>query len=122
MSGAGVRCFIGAMSIEPRLKSRLLVQALIRQAETAGFAAAVLHKGDDDAGGIMLVIDRYPLGSRLMDRARDGAGRLIWTAADGGTLLDPPSLAERIERARRRDPDLWVVGIEDPKGLYEPAA
>lgn len=110
------------MSTEPRLKSRLVVQALIRQAESAGFIAAILHKGDDDAGGIMLVIDRYPAGSRLMDRARDGEGRLVWTAADGGALLDPPSLAERIERARRRDPDLWVVGVEDPKGLYQPAS
>lgn len=110
------------MSSEPRLKSRLLVQALIRQAETAGLTAAIAHRGDEDAGGILLVVDRWPAGSRLYDRARDGAGRLVWIEADGGGPLDPPALAERIERARRRDPDLWVVGIEDPKGLYQPPA
>ena len=49
------------MSTEPRLKSRLVVQALIRQAESAGFIAAILHKGDDDAGGIMLVIGQMDI-------------------------------------------------------------
>lgn len=110
------------MSEPPRLKSRLLVQALIRRAEVAGLAALVVRKGDEDAGGIMLVVDRFVAGNRLYDRVRDGAGALVWAAADGGVALDPPDLAERLERAVKRDPDLWLVAVEDPRGLFDPAA
>ncbi|PWR22049.1 DUF1491 family protein [Zavarzinia compransoris] len=110
------------MTDVPRLKSRLVVQALIRRAEVAGLSALVMRKGDEDAGGIMLVVDRFAAGSRLFDRVRDGAGRLVWAAADGGAPLDPPALAERLERAARRDPDLWLVAVEDPRGLFDPLA
>ncbi len=110
------------MPTEPRLKTKLAVQALIRRAEVAGLSALVLRKGDEDAGAVMLVVDRFAAGSRLYDRARDGDGRLTWTPADGGALLDPEALQSRLDKALRRDPDLWLVTVEDPRGLFDPAA
>lgn len=108
------------MSPEPRLKTRLAVQALIRALEVRGLVAVVQRKGDEDAGGLMLLVDRFAAGTRLYDRVRDGAGALVWMPADGGAPLDPPALAERLERAVRRDPDLWLVAVEDPRGLFDP--
>jgi GMP synthase (glutamine-hydrolysing) len=105
---------------EPRLKSRLVVQALIRRAEVAGLVAMVMRSGDADAGAIALVVDCFAAGNRLFTQARDGDGRLVWAPADGGKPLDAPDLAERLERTTRRDPDLWILSIEDPKGLFDP--
>ncbi|MDD3446978.1 MAG: DUF1491 family protein [Zavarzinia sp.] len=105
---------------EPRLKTKLTIQALIRAAEVRGLVAMVLRKGDEDAGGLMLVVDRFAAGSRLYDRVRDGEGRLVWAPADGGTPLNPIELAEKLERATRRDPDLWLVTVEDSRGSFDP--
>ncbi|WP_147385742.1 DUF1491 family protein [Oleomonas cavernae] len=105
---------------DPRLKSRLVVQALIRRAEVAGLVAMVMRSGDADAGAIALVLDRFGAGSRLFAQARDGDGRLVWAPADGGKPLDAPDLADRLERSTRRDPDLWILSIEDPKALFDP--
>ncbi|MCF4166155.1 DUF1491 family protein [Zavarzinia compransoris] len=108
------------MTPEPRLKTRLAVQALIRALEVRGLVAVVQRKGDEDAGGLMLLVDRFAAGTRLYDRVRDGAGTLVWAPADGGAALDPMALSERLERAVRRDPDLWLVAVEDPRGLFDP--
>lgn len=105
---------------EPRLKSRLLVQALIRRAEVAGLVAMVMRPGDPDAGAVLLVVDRFAAGSLVFSQARDGAGDLVWSAADGGKPLAPPDLSDRLERATRRDPDLWILSVEDPRGVFTP--
>lgn len=103
----------------PRLKSRLVIQALIRRAQVAGLVAMVMRRGDEDAGAIALVVDRFVQGSRLFTQARDGAGDLVWSAAEDGRLFDPPDLAARLERDVKRDPDLWILSVEDPRGVFE---
>jgi hypothetical protein len=97
----------------PRLATHVLVSALIRQAEAAGGSAAVLGRGDRDAGGILLVIAERGQPMVLLERQFDPvADRLGWSRIDGSHVGDPESLAQYLVRRRGSDPDLWVLELD----------
>ncbi len=103
------------MHAEPRLKSKIWAEALIRRARLQGAFAYLRHHGDDDAG-IILVKTALMDGTALVwAPMRDEDFCLKWQVRSH----EPQSEAEAdtwIEQARTRDPDLWVIEIEDPKG------
>ena len=104
-----------------RLKSELFVQALVRRVQASfvdGAAAAyVFKRGDADAGGIFVRVNRL-----------DGtAGVLtIFTHMDGDRrwrVVLPLGTPEReaqahMSREVKRDPDIWVIDIEDEQGRH----
>nr|WP_310524301.1 DUF1491 family protein [Polymorphobacter sp.] len=91
-----------------RLASSVKVSALLRRVDAAGGFGAVLARGDTTAGSIAVV-------TRI-----DGADTLLspMFAATGGYEWVEVAAAEAIpgwiERARRNDPDLWVVELDIP--------
>jgi hypothetical protein len=98
--------------VEPRLKSRMWIQALIRRCDLAAIAATVIARGDDDAGAILLKFSGRDGGCSVLTQVRRQDGELVWMRATGS---DPVSEAEAdsyIERQRRRDPDIWVIEVE----------
>lgn len=101
--------------MDPRLKTALWVQALVRQCDRAARTAVVLRKGDPDSGGVVLVL-RAREGLVPLVQAFDGQGRPAWLRALGEAPADEAALDAYVARALRRDPDLWVVEIEAPDG------
>lgn len=100
--------------VEPRLKSDIRVQALVRQCTTLGLSVYVLHRGDADAGTILLKHNRFADGCALYSQTRDDAGHTAWLkVADGEAECDG-----HIARERDFDPDVWAVEVEDLSGLY----
>jgi hypothetical protein len=98
-----------------RLASSVVIAALMRRVQGDGGNAAVLARGDETAGAILLVIASRGETMRLLSRRLDASGGYIWD----DLALPPPggesgesSVAELVERARRRDPDLWVVELD----------
>ncbi|MGI9438444.1 MAG: DUF1491 family protein [Parvibaculales bacterium] len=100
-----------------RLKSELYVQALVRRAQGAMAAAYVLARGDKDAGGIYVRVNRLDgtVGVLNMFTDMDGAQSFRVVLPPGSAEAESDAL---IERDRQRDPDLWVVDIEDAKGRH----
>jgi len=97
--------------MEARLKSALWIKALIRRCDLAAIPVAVLARGDDDAGAILLKFSGRDTGCQVLAQARGKDGELLWMRTTG-----PAPVAEAdayIERQRRYDPDLWVVEIEN---------
>lgn len=100
-----------------RLKSELYVQALVRQVQGALAAVYVAKRGDTDAGVIFIRVNRL-----------DGTGGVLslFTNLDGERLarvvLPPatpePDIDERLAREMARDPDIWVIDIEDAQGRH----
>ncbi len=99
------------------LSTDIWVAALIRRAELGGAFAVVAKKGDARAGSVLVkALNRGDGTTRLYSEATRGDGERIWMRP---ALSDQEAELDRyIERARRIDPDLWVVEIEDREGRH----
>lgn len=102
--------------MEPRLKTRIVVQAALRASTMRGIPAVVARHGDDDAGTIILKINRRDLGCSVLVQTRTPSGELAWLKATGEAEVDEATADAYIARQVQRDPDLWVVEIEDRAG------
>lgn len=96
----------------PRLTSAMLVSALIRRVNAAGGFATVIHRGDDQAGAILVECADRGARDLLLERATGLDGSDGWRTmamSEGG---DAAALTERIARRRQSDPDLWVIELD----------
>ena len=66
--------------------------------------------------GFILMSVKYRGLGKNITQLRDLAGRLGWLAALDGKLVPETEADAYIARQVDRDPDLWVVEIEDRKG------
>ena len=67
-------------------------------------------------GSVLLKLNQRDLGCRVLSQQRGLDGALGWLAAFEGRLVEETEADAYIERAVRRDPDLWVVEIDDRAG------
>ena len=99
------------------LSTDIWVGALIRRAEQGGAYATVLKKGDARAGAVLVkAVDRRAQTVRLYAEATRADGERVWMQPHPGA--DEAALDAYAERARRIDPDLWVVEVEDVQGRH----
>ena len=101
---------------EARLKTRLLVQAILRRYDLETIPVFIRRKGDPDSGTILLKIAFSPMEAMVLGQARDAEGTPGWMALGGGDRISDADAEAAIEKAIKRDPDLYVIEVEDPKG------
>lgn len=98
-----------------RLKTEILVSAALRLADQQNIAAAILHRGDPDAGAIFLEVEKSLTDAMLLCRVTAFDGGYEWLpVGDEGWHL-PFIIQELIAKERSRDPDCWVVSVQDAK-------
>jgi hypothetical protein len=102
---------LSATDPAPRLTSGMLVSALVRRVNAAGGFATILHKGDAQAGAIIVECADRGARTLLLERATGLDGRDGWRMVDV-PLDNEAAYAERLERRRRGDPDLWIVELD----------
>jgi hypothetical protein len=74
-------------------------------------------KGDPRAGTVLVkVVNRRTNEVRLYAEAVRGEGETVWMQPRPGD--SEPELDAYATRARRIDPDLWLVEIEDVEGRH----
>lgn len=105
--------------MESRLKSKLRVQALIRQSETRNVPAMVVRRGDADAGAILVKVTAFGGGSMVLAQVTDGQGRARWMRGTGPEPVDDATAEAYIARQAKYDDDLWVVELES-RDLWHP--
>ncbi|MBT3702857.1 MAG: DUF1491 family protein [Alphaproteobacteria bacterium] len=101
---------------EPRIKADIWIKALIRRAQVAGAFAAVVRRGDDTAGSLLLKINKLDGQATVYVPGYNFDGQRVWRRhnKDGAT---PEAEADLyIEKSVARDPDIWVVEVEDREG------
>ncbi len=98
---------------EPRVKAGLWVQAALRLGNAAGRYGAVLRRGDQDAGGVLVVL-RGSGGLQVLSQVRAANGEMGWLRATGAAAVDQEAADAYVARQVRVDPDLWVLEFESP--------
>jgi hypothetical protein len=102
--------------MEERLPTELWVTAHIRQCVAKGVPVYVVHKGAPASGTVMVRIVMRGKGSKLLNQARDMEGKTGWMDIFEGEAVDESRIDSYIERAIARDPDVWVIEVEDAGG------
>ena len=105
------------------LKARFWVDALRWRAESAGASVYIARRGDPDAGVVLVKVARSQRLAQLYAPVRDIEGERVWTCPLGVEPRQEELVTAYIDRRIDRDPDLWVVEIEDVHGrdfLNEP--
>jgi hypothetical protein len=102
---------------EARIKTGIWVSAAIRLGNIQGKLGVVVRKGDEDAGGVLVIL-RGRAGNMVLSQFREADGRPAWMRATGAAPVDEAATDEYVARQMRYDPDLWVVEFE--AGDYVP--
>ena len=114
-----------------RLKSHIWVSAYLRRLDSAFISAALVRRGDSDAGAIYIKLARLdgtcqvyaPLSAHMVEGVPGDALIL-----DEGRAWQPvysphaqeADADEYLARQAKRDPDIWILEVEMPEGKLLP--
>lgn len=101
-----------------RLKSEVRVQAWLRRASGLGLMGAVVKKGEPESGTVLLKINRFGAGCDVFSPVTAPDGTPAWMAAFPKGPAPEKEADAYLARQATYDADLWVVEIEDPKGVF----
>ena len=112
-------CAVRLISMaEGRLPTDLWVKAHVKRCSAEGVPVIVAHRGDPHSGIVILKLNQLDQGCRVMSQMRDLDGKLGWMEALEGALVPEAEADAYIARQAKRDPDLWVVEVEDRAGRH----
>jgi hypothetical protein len=101
------------------LTTGLWVSAQIRLCDRAFLPAAVVRRGDPDAGTVLIKVNRFEAGVTVYAQTNTFDDGPAWLRGTGPNPVPEPEADAYIARQVARDPDLWVLEIEDRKGEYK---
>ena len=98
----------------PRLTAEFWVQAYLTRLRLADIPVFVVRRGDPTAGAVAVKLSPLDGTAALYLRRFDFmADTRRWEESARGP---EPEIDDRLARERARDPDLWVLEIEDRAG------
>lgn len=98
---------------EARIPAYLWIESEIRRLQSEGHGVYVTARGDKTGGIVLQKISGMNGQCRLLIQQRDLEGKLGWIDALGVDIVTEREADAYIKRACGRDPDLWVIEIED---------
>ncbi|QFT76381.1 DUF1491 family protein [Erythrobacter sp. THAF29] len=100
------------MSEPTRLPAHLEVASLIRLAESNGGMATVLHKGERDAGTLLVVTMYRGENAKLYERMPQLDGSRAFVLTKEQDSEKPYEFNEYLARRYNQDPDIWVIEVD----------
>ena len=100
--------------MRPRLASKILVNALIRQAESLGGFGVVAARGDPTSGAILLILSERGQKVGTMERVLEATGDYAWQMNQAQDTENKEEINGFVQRRRKYDPDLWVLELDIP--------
>lgn len=98
---------------QPRIPTHVWVEAQVRAVADKGMGVYVSARGDRMGGLVLQKISDMAGQCRLLAQQRDLLGKMVWINALQDDVVEEREADAYIARARQRDPDLWVIEIED---------
>ena len=97
-----------------RLTAELWVSAYLTRLRLADIPAYITAKGDATAGAVVVKVATLDGRAKAFQRSFDLASDArIWVVLAQGPEAEVDAL---LKRQRARDPDLWVIELEDRQG------
>ncbi|MFD1379506.1 DUF1491 family protein [Fodinicurvata halophila] len=104
------------MNEEARIPTHIWVMAGVRQSNQQGIPAMLRRRGEAMDGLVYLKISLLDGHAWVLTRQRDLDNRLTWVSVPRGEKLSEEDAESYLERAVQRDPDSWIIEVEDPQG------
>jgi hypothetical protein len=101
------------------LTTGLWVSAQVRLCDRAFIPATIVRRGDPDVGTVLIKLNRFEAGVTVFAQASTLDGEPAWSRGSGPQPVTEPEADAYIKRQVERDPDVWVIEIEDRKGEYK---
>ena len=99
-----------------RVKSGMLVAAALRYASQEFIDCVLVRRGDADAGAIFIHINAGLDQHKILSRILDFEGVYNWQAITGADWVDAETAKARLDKEIGRDPDSFVLAVDDPEG------
>jgi hypothetical protein len=97
---------------QARLTSRLLVDALLRQVQSAGGFATILQRGNDEAGAILIDCRDRGENTALLEKYTDLDGQLGWRPVDSPHAACAKWPEDYGRKRAESDADLWWIELD----------
>lgn len=99
-----------------RLPTAMWVSATIRRLSVDAVPAMVVHKGEAESGTLVVKLNLLDGTAKVLTESRGMEGELGWMAPLGDEAMPEEKADAYLSRSADRDPDIWVVEIEDRNG------
>lgn len=98
-----------------RLATGLWVEAYRLRLEAEAIPAYITARGDATAGAVLVKLATLDGSARAFQRIMALDGTRPWDVLAEGDEAEVDAI---VARARARDPDLWVIEVEDRQGRH----
>ena len=98
---------------DDRLPTGLWVEGHLHQLTLQGIPYYIANKGPYASGTVLLKLHGIEHGCLLLQQQRDLDGVMGWMALFDGEKVEEHEVDAYVRRAVDRDPDIWVIEIED---------
>lgn len=102
----------------PRLTAAIWTSAIIRRAMGEGAFAALRHKGAEGSSAALVKVSLLDGTAFVLVPVTSADGSRQWMRATGTDPVSDADCERYLDRALARDPDLWVLEIEDRQGRW----
>ncbi len=98
---------------DARLPVHLFIEAQLMPLNARGIYYYIQQRGEKNSGVILLKLNGLSGQCKLLIQQRDLDGNMGWMHALGKELVQEADVDAYIQRSVLRDPDLWVIEVED---------
>jgi hypothetical protein len=102
--------------MEARLPAHLEVSALLRRVQGEGGFAAIIQKGEREAGTIMVLLCEHGKNSRAYERMPQLDGTRNWSRSKTENPDNKADFADYVARRGQQDADMWIVELDIAQG------
>jgi GMP synthase (glutamine-hydrolysing) len=108
------------MQVQHRLKTYIWVQSQQRYCERNNLPIYILKKGHLDAGVVIIKINLLDGRCKIFSQITKPNGEAAWQSwSDNGVPVLEAQADSYIAKQKQIDPDIWIIEIEDVKGLFK---